>query len=154
MFSSQIDSTTTTLELGSSTFIYDNGIYYSYFDLVYATSIERCYFVLIPEDDIFMEFILSNNDTVISDMENEEVIGYICSTTRANYQDNLDTNNISSTVINETGNNTSNVNINDSEPQSSNSGNSSSNITSLNNGMTITSNSDVNGISIMYNTLQ
>ena len=154
LFSSQIDSTTTTLELGSSTFIYDNGIYYSYFDLVYATSIERCYFVLIPEDDIFMEFILSNNDTVISDMENEEVIGYICSTTRANYQDNLDTNNISSTAINETGNNTSNVNINDSEPQSSNSGNSSSNITSLNNGMTITSNSDVNGISIMYNTLQ
>ena len=163
MFSSQIDATTTTLELGSSSFVYDNGIYYSYFDLVYQTSIERCYFVLIPEDDIFIEFILSNNDTVISDTINEEVIGYICSITTVNYQDNLDTNNITSTVVNEVGGNVSNptssniVDINDAEPQSSmsnSSGNSSSNVTSSNNGMTITSNTDTNGISVMYNTMQ
>ena len=96
MFSSQLDLSTTSLELGSSSFIYENGIYYSYFDLVYATSIERCYFVLIPEDDIFIEFILSNNDTVITDAINEEVIGYICSIT-TNYQDNLDENNFSNT---------------------------------------------------------
>ena len=163
LFSSQIDSTTTTLELGSSSFVYDNGIYYSYFDLVYATSIERCYFVLIPEDDIFIEFILYNNDTVISDTINEQVIGCICSITTINYQDNLDTNNITSTVVNEVGGNVSNptssniVDINDAEPQSSmsnSSGNSSSNVTSSNTGMTITSNSDVNGISVMYNTMQ
>lgn len=96
LFSSQLDLSTTSLELGSSSFIYENGIYYSYFDLVYATSIERCYFVLIPEDDIFIEFILSNNDTVITDAINEEVIGYICSIT-TNYQDNLDENNFSNT---------------------------------------------------------
>ena len=160
LFSSQIDSTTTTLELGSSSFVYDNGIYYSYFDLVYTTSIERCYFVLIPEDDIFIEFILSNNDTVISDTINEEVIGYICSISTVNYQDNLDTNNINSTVVNEVGGNVSNltssnvVDINDAEPQSNGSANSSNNVTSSNNGLTITSNPDTNGISVMYNTMQ
>lgn len=163
LFSSQIDSTTTTLELGSSSFVYDNGIYYSYFDLVYTTSIERCYFVLIPENDIFIEFILSNNDTVISDTINEEIIGYICSITTTNYQDNLDANNITDAVVNEAGDNVSNltssnvVNINDSETQSSisnNSVNSSSNVVSSNNGMTITSSTDTNGISVMYNTMQ
>ena len=157
LFSSQLDLSTTSLELGSSSFVFDNGIYYSYFDLVYATSIERCYFVLIPEDNIFIEFILSNNDTVISDAINEEVIGYICSIT-TNYQDNLDANNISSTTTNETGNNTSNVvNINDSESPndvSNTSTNSGSNIISSNNEMTVTSNPDTNGLSIMYNTMQ
>ena len=160
MFSSQIDATTTTLELGSSSFVYDNGIYYSYFDLVYQTSIERCYFVLIPEDDIFIEFILSNNDTVISDTINEEVIGYICSITTVNYQDNLSSNNINSTVVNETGNNVSDqassntTDINNTEPQSNSSANSSSNITPSNSGLTITSNPDANEISVMYNTMQ
>ena len=79
LFSSQIDAQTTTLELGSSLFVYENGIYYSYFDLVYTTSIERCYFVLIPESDIFIEFILSNADTVVADDIHNEVISYICS---------------------------------------------------------------------------
>lgn len=157
LFSSQLDLSTTSLELGSSSFIYENGIYYSYFDLVYATSIERCYFVLIPEDDIFIEFILSNNDTVITDAINEEVIGYICSIT-TNYQDNLDANNFSNTATDENGNSISNVvNNNDSEAQnnlSNTSSNSSSNISSSNNEMTITSNTDTNGISIMYNTMQ
>ena len=157
MFSSQLDLTTTTLELGSSSFIYDNGIYYSYFDLVYATSIERCYFVLIPEDDIFIEFILSNNDTVISDTENEEVIGYICTITTTDSQNSLDSNN--NTVVNELENNNSSnvININDVDMQSSisnNSTNSSNNVTSSNSGLTITSNTDTNGISVMYNTMQ
>ena len=108
-------------------------------------------------------FILSNNDTVISDAINEEIIGYICSITTTNYQDNLDANNITDEVVNEAVNNVSNltssnvVNINDSETQSSisnNSVNSSSNVVSSNSGMTITSNTDTNGISVMYNTMQ
>ena len=90
LFSSQIDASTTTLELGSSSFVYDNGIYYSYFDLVYTDSIERCYFVLIPEDDIFIEFILSNADTVIPDEIHNEVVSYICSTTTEQNQTSTD----------------------------------------------------------------
>ena len=90
LFSSQIDASTTTLELGSSSFVYDNGIYYSYFDLVYTDSIERCYFVLIPEDDIFIEFILSNADTVIPDEIHNEVVSYICSTTAEQNQTSTD----------------------------------------------------------------
>ena len=74
MFSSSINSSTTTLELGESTFVYEQGIYYSYLDLVYATSIERCYFVLIPETDTFIEFILSNTDTIISDDVHNQVL--------------------------------------------------------------------------------
>ena len=90
LFSSQIDASTTTLELGSSSFVYDNGIYYSYFDLVYTDSIERCYFVLIPEEDIFIEFILSNTDTVIPDEIHNEVVSYICSTTTEQNQTSTD----------------------------------------------------------------
>lgn len=93
LFSSQIDASTTTLELGSSSFMYDNGIYYSYFDLVYATSIERCYFVLIPEDDIFIEFILSNNDTVITDEVNSQVLSSLSSITSLN-QESLNSNSL------------------------------------------------------------
>lgn len=74
LFSSSINSSTTTLELGESTFVYEQGIYYSYLDLVYATSIERCYFVLIPETDTFIEFILSNTDTIISDDVHNQVL--------------------------------------------------------------------------------
>ena len=84
-FSAQIDSNT-TLELGSSNFSKVNNIYFAYLDLVYATSIERCYFILIPEEDTFIELILSNADTVISDEIQEEVYDYIS---------NLKTNNVS-----------------------------------------------------------
>lgn len=102
LFSSQIDAQTTTLELGSNSFVYENGIYYSYFDLVYTTSIERCYFVLIPESDIFIEFILSNADTVVADDIHNEVISYICSIineTITQTSDN-DSNSIDSDVVN------------------------------------------------------
>lgn len=84
-FSAQINSNT-TLELGSSNFSKVNNIYFAYLDLVYATSIERCYFILIPEEDTFIELILSNADTVISDEIQEEVYNYIS---------NLKTNNVS-----------------------------------------------------------
>ena len=84
-FSAQIDSNT-NLELGSSNFSKVNNIYFAYLDLVYATSIERCYFILIPEEDTFIELILSNADTVISDEIQEEVYDYIS---------NLKTNNVS-----------------------------------------------------------
>ena len=99
-FSSQIDANT-TLELGSSNFsALNTEIYYSYIDLIYSTSIERCYFILIPEDDIFIEFILSNQDTVISDSIHTEIIDYISSiakaserTTNENQDSNQNSNN-------------------------------------------------------------
>lgn len=114
LFSSQIDAQTTTLELGSSLFVYENGIYYSYFDLVYTTSIERCYFVLIPESDIFIEFILSNADTVVADDIHNEVISYICSiinepTTQTSGKDSNSVNNVGI----QTSNNTINDNLNE-----------------------------------------
>lgn len=95
-FSAQIDSNT-TLELGSSNFSKVNNIYFAYLDLVYATSIERCYFILIPEEDTFIELILSNADTVISDEIQEEVYDYISNLKTKNVES--DSNNINENTI-------------------------------------------------------
>ena len=144
LFSSQLDLTTTTLELGSSSFVYYNGIYYSYFDLVYTTSIERCYFVLIPEDDIFIEFILSNNDTIITDAINEEVIEYITSIYKESYQDNSE--NISNTISNETADNLSTNNVNIEAENNIIETTIENTTTSSNNGIQITSNTTTNNV--------
>ena len=172
LFSSQIDAQSTTLELGSSSFIYDNGIYYSYFDLVYSASIERCYFVLIPEDDIFMEFILSNTDTVIPDDIHNEIVSYIGSITDEDVI--TDTNAVqNSNIVNEAGNEntipasgtldtapnseaSNEIDVNNIEPQSSSSnvvevGNTTP---SSNGGLTITTPTNVPGIVTAHNTIQ
>lgn len=164
LFSSQIDATNTTLELGSSSFVYDNGIYYSFIDLVYTASIERCYFVLIPENDIFIEFILSNNDTVISDEIHDEVVSYICSIQEEQVSDT--TGNINTDVVN--GIDSNNVNIPSSETNSTEPQNSATNLinntepqisannTTENNpgGLTIVSNTANSNVAVMFNTAQ
>lgn len=132
LFSSQIDATTTTLELGQSSFIYQGGLYYSYIDLVYATSIERCYFLVIPEKDIFIEFILSNNDTVIPENIHEEVLGMLETITDETQQDENDT-----TLPNDSnGLNTNNININDTANETNSNTSNTTNDTSLNNDST------------------
>ena len=100
----------------------DLSIYYSYLDLIYqdTSSIERCYFILIPEDDIFIEFILSNNDTVIPDDIHEEILEYLSSIYILEEDEEIEDelqnvlgnsvndtigNGITSDVINEVGNN-------------------------------------------------
>ena len=164
LFSSQIDATNTTLELGSSSFVYDNGFYYSFIDLVYTASIERCYFVLIPENDIFIEFILSNNDTVISDEIHDEVVSYICSIQEEQVSDT--TGNINTDVVN--GIDSNNVNIPSSETNSTEPQNSATNLinntepqisannTTENNpgGLTIVSNTANSNVAVMFNTAQ
>ena len=157
LFSSQIDATTTTLELGSSSFILDNGIYYSYFDLVYADSIERCYFILLPESDVFIEFILSNTDTIIPDEIHEEVVSYICSVTNEPLeQENDAVNGNSLDGTTDDGIPTSSsidanvVNVNDNTTTTSGS-NSSNTVPSNNGGLTVTSPSSVSGITTEYN---
>ena len=164
LFSSQIDATNTTLELGSSSFVYDNGIYYSFIDLVYTASIERCYFVLIPENDIFIEFILSNNDTVISDEIHDEVVSYICSIQEEQVSDT--TGNINTDVVN--GIDSNNVNIPSSETNSTEPQNMATNLinntepqisannTTENNpgGLTIVSNTANSNVAVMFNTAQ
>ena len=164
LFSSQIDATNTTLELGSSSFVYDNGIYYSFIDLVYTASIERCYFVLIPENDIFIEFILSNNDTVISNEIHDEVVSYICSIQEEQVSDT--TGNINTDVVN--GIDSNNVNIPSSETNSTEPQNMATNLinntepqisannTTENNpgGLTIVSNTANSNVAVMFNTAQ
>ena len=157
LFSSQIDATTTTLELGSSSFILDNGIYYSYFDLVYADSIERCYFILLPENDVFIEFILSNTDTIIPDEIHEEVVSYICSVTNEPLEqenDAVNGNSLDGTTDDSIPTSSSIdanvVNVNDNTTTTSGS-NSSNTVPSSNGGLTVTSPSSVSGITTEYN---
>ena len=105
-FSSQTDAST-TLELGSSNFnSLGNNIYMASLDLIYATNnIERCYFVLLPEDDIFIEFILSNQDTVIAEEINTEIGGYISNISKVSER-------------NDNENQSSNTNLNNVDDQS------------------------------------
>ena len=101
-FSSQADATT-SVELGTSNFTLKTGsyIYYAYLDLVYETSIERCYFVLLPQEDMFVEFILSNQDTVIPGDIDTEIVDYICAIYNANEQEsgNGMENEVSNTLV-------------------------------------------------------
>lgn len=101
-FSSQIN-TNTTLELGSSNFAKVNDLYFAYLDLVYETSMERCYFILIPEQDIFLELVLSNQDTVISDEVHNEVYEYVTSIEQKNASNNTneDLENLNNTITND-----------------------------------------------------
>ena len=90
-FSSQVTADT-SIELGSSSFIQFNGVdlYYAYLDLIYPTSMDRCYFLIIPEDDIMLELILTNSeDTVIYDPIHTEILTYLSSV----YSEPLDGNN-------------------------------------------------------------
>ena len=90
-FSSQVTADT-SIELGSSSFIQFNGVdlYYAYLDLIYPTSMDRCYFLIIPEDDIMLELILTNSeDTVIYDPIHTEILTYLSSV----YSEPLDENN-------------------------------------------------------------
>ena len=101
-FSSQADISTTTVELGTSNFTLNNDSYYAYLDLVYGTSIERCYFVLLPNENMFVEFILSNEDTVIPDDMNEEVLDYISNIYKEGSSSELDnTNTIENQITND-----------------------------------------------------
>lgn len=101
-FSSQADVSTTTVELGTSNFTLKNNAYYAYLDLVYGTSIERCYFILLPDEDMFIEFILSNEDTVISDEINNEVIDYICNIYLEGTTNEVEDNTIGNQTTNDT----------------------------------------------------
>ena len=90
-FSSQVTADT-SIELGSSSFIQFNGVdlYYAYLDLIYPTSMDRCYFLIIPEDDIMLELILTNSEnTVIYDPIHTEILTYLSSV----YSEPLDENN-------------------------------------------------------------
>lgn len=108
-FSSQVTADT-SIELGSSSFIQFNGVdlYYAYLDLIYPTSMDRCYFLIIPEDDIMLELILTNSeDTVIYDPIHTEILTYLSSV----YSEPLDENNELSTVSNSTSNNVVSENV-------------------------------------------
>ena len=99
-FSSQTDATT-AVELGTSNFTLKDNNYYGYIDLVATTTIERCYFVLLPEEDMFIEFILSNQDTIIPDGVNTEVLDRVCSIYRLDESEVEDGNTVGNEISND-----------------------------------------------------
>ncbi len=71
-----------SVQAGSSTFVVgtsNNNVYYSYIDVTAENAISRYYLILIPEDDILFQFVLSTNDTTIDTETNIEVIEILTS---------------------------------------------------------------------------
>lgn len=76
---SQAASVNLTTEAGTSNFVMGTNAYYGYLDVISAENVSRYYFILLPENDILFQFILSTNDTSIDYTTNLEVINILTS---------------------------------------------------------------------------
>ncbi len=84
-FEAQATSLNVTVQPGSSNFVTGTSlpnIYYSYIDIESAETLYRYYLVLIPEDDILFQFILTVDDTSVDSMTNADVIGILTSVSK------------------------------------------------------------------------
>ncbi len=110
-FEAQATALNVTVQAGSSNFVTGTSlpnVYYSYVDVESAESLSRYYLVLIPDDDILFQFILSTNDTSIDSLTNAEVIGILTSASKENMEteetEETDGNNIDNSISDATSN--------------------------------------------------
>ena len=68
-----------SVEVGLSNFVMGTNAYYGYVDVVATDNISRYYFILMPEENILFQFVLSVNDTTIEYETNLEVINILTS---------------------------------------------------------------------------
>ncbi len=66
-----------SVEAGLNNFVMGTNAYYGYIDVVASDSISRYYFILVPEDDIMFQFVLTTNDTTIDMETNLEAINIL-----------------------------------------------------------------------------
>ncbi len=81
-FESQAAALNVSVQKGSSNFIAGTSlpnVYYSYVDVESAESLSRNYLILLPEDDILFQFILTIDDTSIDSMTSAEVVSILTS---------------------------------------------------------------------------
>lgn len=146
-FTSQAAQNNFQVEKGSNNFIKQNDNYYAYLDIIDSTSISRYYFVVIPNDGVLFQFVLTTEDTTINYQFNVDVIDMITNIVNVDEEDAENTN---TNVVNqnELTNTTSSVLSNDvSENTTTNSTNNntvtnSTNSTSMTNAVSNDNNSN------------
>ena len=89
-FTAQAAQSNLQVEVGSKNFISSNGNYYAYIDISDSTSITRYYFVVIPDDEILLQFVLSADDTSVDYEVNVETIEMITNISKASKTENSD----------------------------------------------------------------
>ena len=68
-----------SVEAGVSNFVMGTNAYYGYIDVIATSSISRYYLILLPDDNLLFQFVLSVNDTTIDYETNLEVINILTS---------------------------------------------------------------------------
>ncbi len=91
---SSLESQAATLnlgvEVGYSNFVLGTNAYYEHVDITSSESISRYYFILIPEDDVLFQFVLTTSDTVIDLETNVEAVNILTSISKPSDIENQD----------------------------------------------------------------
>ena len=147
-FTSQAAQNNFQVEKGSNNFTKQNDNYYAYLDIIDSTSISRYYFVVIPNDGVLFQFVLTTEDTTINYQFNVDVIDMITNIINVDEEDDDDNTNTNEVNRNQLENTTSSVLLNDvSENTTTNSTNNntvtnSTNSTSMTNAVSNDNNSN------------
>ena len=68
-----------SVEAGVSNFVMGTNAYYGYIDVIATSSISRYYLILLPDDNLLFQFVLSVNDTTIDYETNLDTINILTS---------------------------------------------------------------------------
>ena len=119
-FTNQVAQLNMQVEAGSNNFIKQNNCYYAYIDVLASDSISRYYFVVLPDENILFQFVLTAADTAIDYSTNLNVIDMITKIqVKGEDENNIDQNEILNTIGN-TLSNEATENSNDQNAQNGN----------------------------------
>ena len=119
-FTNQVAQLNMQVEAGSNNFIKQNNCYYAYIDVLASDSISRYYFVVLPDENILFQFVLTAADTAIDYSTNLNVIDMITKIqVKGEDENNIDQNEILNTI----GNTLSNEATENSNGQNAQNGN-------------------------------
>ena len=119
-FTNQVAQLNMQVEAGSNNFIKQNNCYYAYIDVLASDSISRYYFVVLPDENILFQFVLTAADTAIDYSTNLNVIDMITKIqVKGEDENDIDQNEILNTI----GNTLSNEATENSNGQNAQNGN-------------------------------
>ena len=119
-FTNQVAQLNMQVEAGSNNFIKQNNCYYAYIDVLASDSISRYYFVVLPDENILFQFVLTAADTAIDYSTNLNVIDMITKIqVKGEDENDIDQNEILNTI----GNTLSNEATENSKGQNAQNGN-------------------------------
>ena len=89
-FTNQATQSELQIETNDDNFKSKNGNYYAYLDIIDNSTASRYYFVVIPDDEIMVQFVLTAKDTTIEYDKNLEVIDMITNISKKSDEDDED----------------------------------------------------------------